>query len=225
VDGAGANARPAGDLVKRDAKALRREHLLRGPKHPLAIAACVSAQLTVTPVSCQGLRWRGLARLAGHVSISITGAPHRILWITGAAHRLRVGAARHYLSASHEEIMPMTTREDARALVQRMQECFNTRQFDQADALFTPGFFSHPLGTTGFEAVKDAWRTLTTRFPGMRVVAEDILVDGDKVAVRSSVEGTGTPDRDARPAMMEIFRIDNGRLAEMRGITEGPRLS
>ena len=117
----------------------------------------------------------------------------------------------------------MTTREDARALVQRMQECFNTRQFDQADDLFTPGFFSHPLGTTGFGAVKDAWRTLTTRFPGLRVVAEEILVDGDKVAVRSSVEGTGTPDRDAQ--LIEIFRIDNGRLAEMRGITGGPRLS
>ena len=117
----------------------------------------------------------------------------------------------------------MTTREDARALVQRMQECFNTRQFDQADDLFTPGFFSHPLGTTGFGAVKDAWRTLATRFPGLRVVAEEILVDGDKVAVRSSVEGTGTPDRDAQ--LIEIFRIDNGRLAEMRGMTEGPRLS
>jgi hypothetical protein len=79
VDGARANARPAGDLVKRDAEALRREHLLRGPKHPLAIAACVSAQLTVTPVSCQGFRWRGLPRLAGHVGTSITGAPHRIV--------------------------------------------------------------------------------------------------------------------------------------------------
>jgi hypothetical protein len=145
------------------------------------------------------------------------------LGINGAAHRLLAGAVRHYLSASHEEITPMTTREDARALVQRMQECFNTRQFDQADDLFTPGFFSHPLGTTGFGAVKDAWRTLATRFPGLRVVAEEILVDGDKVAVRSSVEGTGTPDRDAQ--LIEIFRIDNGRLAEMRGITGGPRLS
>ena len=46
----------------------------------------------------------------------------------------------------------MTTREEASALVQRMQECFNTRQFDQAADLHTPGFFSHPLGTTGFEA-------------------------------------------------------------------------
>ena len=116
----------------------------------------------------------------------------------------------------------MTTRDQASALIQRMQECFNTRQFDQADDLFTPGFFSHPLGTTGFEAGKDAWRKVVAQFPGMRVVAEDILVDGDKVAVRSSVEGTGTPDGDAQPMLIEIFRIDDGRLAETWGITEGP---
>lgn len=119
----------------------------------------------------------------------------------------------------------MTTREDASALVRRMQECFNTRQFDQAADLHTPGFFSHPLGTTGFEAGKDAWRKIVAKFPRMRVVAEDILVDGDKVAVRSSVEGTGTPDGDARPMLIEIFRIDDGRFAEMWGITEGPRPS
>ena len=52
----------------------------------------------------------------------------------------------------------MTTREDASALVQRMQECFNSRRFDQAADLHTPGFMSHPLGTTGFEAGKEAWR-------------------------------------------------------------------
>lgn len=119
----------------------------------------------------------------------------------------------------------MTTREAASALVQRMQECFNTRQFDQADDLFTPGFFSHPLGTTGFEAGKDAWRKLTARFPRILVVAEDILVDGDKVAVRSSIKGTGTADGDSHPMLLEIFRVDDGRLAEMWGVTEGPHPS
>jgi predicted SnoaL-like aldol condensation-catalyzing enzyme len=125
-------------------------------------------------------------------------------------------------SINREEITPMTTREAGSALVQRMQECFNTRQFDQADDLFTPGFFSHPLGTSGFEAGKDAWRELTARFPSVRVVAEDILVDGDKVAVRSSVIGTGTPDGGPHPALFEIFRVEDGRLAEMWGVTEGP---
>jgi len=116
----------------------------------------------------------------------------------------------------------MTTREAASALVQRMQECFNSRQFDQADDLFTPGFFSHPLGASGFDAGKDAWRKLTARFPDVRVVAEDILVDGDKVAVRSSIRGTGSSDGAAHLMLFEIFRVEDGRLAEMWGVTEGP---
>jgi predicted SnoaL-like aldol condensation-catalyzing enzyme len=102
-----------------------------------------------------------------------------------------------------------------------MQDCFNSRQFDRGDDLHTPGFFSHPLGTTGFEAGKDAWRALTARFPGMRVIAQDILVDGDKAAVRSAVEGIATPDGGAQPVLFEIFRIDDGRFAEMWGASTG----
>ncbi|TDD79212.1 hypothetical protein E1293_23970 [Actinomadura darangshiensis] len=116
----------------------------------------------------------------------------------------------------------MTARDDARNLVLRMQECFNTRRFDQAADLFTPDFFSHPLGAAGFEAGKDAWRTIVARFPDMRVAAEDILVDGDRVAIRSSVEGTVPLEGGAPPMLFEIFRIDGGRLAEMWGVTEGP---
>jgi predicted SnoaL-like aldol condensation-catalyzing enzyme len=114
----------------------------------------------------------------------------------------------------------MTTREEASALVQRMQECFNSRQFDQAEGLHAPGFFSHPLGTTGFAAGKAAWLALTARFPGIRVVAQDILVDGDKAAVRSAVEGIAAPD-GAQPMLFEIFRIDDGRFAEMWGASTG----
>ncbi|MFI6604511.1 ester cyclase [Nonomuraea sp. NPDC050536] len=145
--------------------------------------------------------------------------------VSGATHRLSARVVHHDLATSHEEITPMTTREDASALVLRLQECFNTRQFDQADDLFTPGFFSHPLGTTGFEAGKDSWRKIVARFPDIHVVADDILVDGDKVAIRSSIVGIAAPDSDAQPMLLEIFRIDDGRLAEMWGITEGPRVS
>jgi predicted ester cyclase len=112
----------------------------------------------------------------------------------------------------------MTPR-DAATLVRRMQECFNTRQFDQADDLFTPDFLSHALGTTGFAAGKAAWRTLVAHFPDYRVVAEDVLVDHDRVAVRSTVEGL--PDGDVRPMLIEIFRVEGGRLAEMWGLGQG----
>ncbi|GAB3131851.1 nuclear transport factor 2 family protein [Microbispora hainanensis] len=115
----------------------------------------------------------------------------------------------------------MTTRDDATALVLRMQECFNSRRFDQAAGLFTPGFFSHPLGAPGFEAGKRAWHALVARYPGIRVVAQDIVADGDKAAVRSTVEGITAPDGDARPMLFEIFRIDDGRFAEMWGVSAG----
>lgn len=124
----------------------------------------------------------------------------------------------------------MTTREEATALVRRLQECFNTRQFDQADDLVTAGYRTNPLGTTGFEAGKDAWRQVTALFPGMRVAADEILVDGDKIAVRSSVVGAGTagsagtPDGEPQPMLIEIFRVEDGRLAEWWGSTWLPRL-
>ncbi|MEU9841776.1 nuclear transport factor 2 family protein [Actinomadura sp. NPDC048032] len=114
----------------------------------------------------------------------------------------------------------MTTREDAGALVRRMQECFNGRRFDEAAALHAPDFFSHPLGA-GIEAGTAAWRVLVARFPGIRVVAQDILVDGDRAAVRSAVEGLALPAGAARPELFEIFRFENGRFAEMWGASTG----
>ncbi|MFF7944049.1 ester cyclase [Nocardia gamkensis] len=110
---------------------------------------------------------------------------------------------------------------DAGTLVRQLLDCFNTRQFDRADDLTAPDFFSHPLGTTGFEAGKQVWRSLVTRFPDIRVVAEDVLVDGDKVAVRSTVHGVPFPDDDPQPMMIEIFRIDNGRIAENWAVGQG----
>ncbi|GII77598.1 hypothetical protein Sru01_25800 [Sphaerisporangium rufum] len=115
----------------------------------------------------------------------------------------------------------MTTHEDTVTLIRRMQECFNTRQFDQAADLHVPGFFSHPLGVPGFAAGKAAWHLLVTRYPEIRVVAQDILVDGDRAAVRSTVEGVTPPDGGATPELFEIFRIDGGRFAEMWGASTG----
>ena len=109
---------------------------------------------------------------------------------------------------------------DPAALVRRMQECFNSRRFDEADELHAADFVSHALGDAGFEAGKAAWRLLVAHFPDYRVVAEDVLVDGDRVAVRSTVEGI--PVRDGvRPMLLEIFRVENGRFAEMWGLGQG----
>ena len=108
---------------------------------------------------------------------------------------------------------------DAGDVVRQVHEYFNARQFDQIDDLFTPDFFSHPLGTTGFAAAKEIWRRLVAEYPDYRVVDEDIIVDHDKVAVRCSLEGL--PESDVQPMLIEIFRVENGRLAEAWGLGQG----
>lgn len=111
--------------------------------------------------------------------------------------------------------------DNASAPVLRMQECFNTRQFDLADELHTPDCVNHRLGATGFEAGKRAWRSLVAQFPDIRVVAEDVLVDRNRVAIRSSVAGIPLVEGGPQPMIIEIFRIDNGRIAESWALGEG----
>jgi hypothetical protein len=118
----------------------------------------------------------------------------------------------------------MTSREEASGLVQRMLECFNTRQFDNVDDLYDAGFVTRPFGTGSAEG-KKAWRQLVTRYPSIKLIADDILVDGDKVTARSSITGIGTPPGDPHPILIEIFRIEAGRLAEWWGSTWHPDLS
>jgi predicted SnoaL-like aldol condensation-catalyzing enzyme len=110
----------------------------------------------------------------------------------------------------------MTDRGEAETLVRRLQECFNTRRFEQAADLHAPGFHSHPLGA-GVEAGLAAWRMLTGTYPRMRVDAVDVLVDGDRAAVRSVVRGVP----GATPELYEIFRFEDGRFAEMWGAAAG----
>ncbi|MDR8412948.1 ester cyclase [Nonomuraea sp. 3-1Str] len=109
--------------------------------------------------------------------------------------------------------------DDVRALGRRMYEAFNTRDVGAADALFAADFISHPMGTVGVESVKRAWSGMHATFPGMRVVVEDMLVDGDRAAVRTTLHGVTDDDGQPPPAMLEIFRVRDGRIAELWGMS------
>jgi predicted SnoaL-like aldol condensation-catalyzing enzyme len=105
-----------------------------------------------------------------------------------------------------------------------MYEAFNGRHLAALEAILAPDFVSHPLGTTGVEAVVDAWSGMFAAHPGIQVSVEDMLVDGDRVAVRSVLRGltsSGADGAQAAPAMMEIFRVRDGRIAELWGLS-GP---
>jgi ketosteroid isomerase-like protein len=93
-----------------------------------------------------------------------------------------------------------------------MHDAFNNNDFDAVDEIFAPDFYSHPLDLTGPAGVKAAWQAIRARHPELRTVVEDVMVDGDRVAMRSTLQG-------ASGTIMEIFRVADGRIAELWGVT------
>ncbi|WP_431931115.1 ester cyclase [Nonomuraea jabiensis] len=105
---------------------------------------------------------------------------------------------------------------DVRAAARRMYAAFNAHDHAATAEIFTPDFYSHPLDTTGPESVTRSWQRFHETFPDAQVVVEDMVVEGDTVAVRTSVHGI--PDQQP-PTMLEIFRVRDGRIAELWGLS------
>jgi predicted SnoaL-like aldol condensation-catalyzing enzyme len=106
--------------------------------------------------------------------------------------------------------------DEVRAAARHMYEAFNAHDHAAAAEIFTADFYSHPLGTTGPESITRAWQQFHEAFPDARVVVEDMIVEGDTVAVRTSVHGV--PGQEP-PTMLEIFRVRDGRIAELWGLS------
>jgi steroid delta-isomerase-like uncharacterized protein len=97
-----------------------------------------------------------------------------------------------------------------------------------ADALLHPEFSLHtPLPTPGpgIEAMNNVITTCRAAFHGLQVTIDDIMADGDMVTARFTARGVhkgefmGLPPTGKVIAMtgIEIFRIKDGRIAELWG--------
>ena len=100
-----------------------------------------------------------------------------------------------------------------RALAYRMHDAFNARNFEAVDDIFTPDFFSHPLGTSGSEHVKETWSAISRKFPDMHSVVDQVVTEGDLVSLRATISGLSAEEI----TLMEMFRVADGRIAEMWG--------
>ncbi|MFB6715192.1 MULTISPECIES: ester cyclase [unclassified Streptomyces] len=111
---------------------------------------------------------------------------------------------------------------EARAVGLRMYEAFNGRDLAALETILAPDFVSHPLRTAGIGAVADAWATMFAAHPDIQVSVEDMLVDRDRVAVRSALRGLSNSllnGAEPAPNMMEIFRVQHGLIAELWGLS------
>ena len=114
-------------------------------------------------------------------------------------------------------------------LVRRFfEEVFNGLNQDTADAIIDRDFMAHhpafPGGIKGPAGILQMMRMFRGAFPDLTYTVDDLVAEGDKVAARWTATGThrgdfmGVPAKDPPATVkvvgIDLFRIDNGRLAE-----------
>jgi predicted ester cyclase len=115
---------------------------------------------------------------------------------------------------------------DNKAIIRTYVETiWNQQQVDRADELVAPDFLDHaalPGQAPGLAGAQQKWATVLTGIPDLQVTIEDLVAEGDKVAVRRSYEGTHRGEligilptgKHVQIGGISIFRMAGGKIAE-----------
>jgi steroid delta-isomerase-like uncharacterized protein len=121
---------------------------------------------------------------------------------------------------------------DNAELVRRMRrELLESRDLATVDRYFGDGFVSHntPPGLPdGVEGVKRFFAMFRGAFPDLEVAIDEIVSEGDRVAVATTMRGThrgellGLAPTGRRVAVtgVDIVRLEDGKIVEHRGLTD-----
>jgi steroid delta-isomerase-like uncharacterized protein len=121
---------------------------------------------------------------------------------------------------------------ETRELVRRLHAALlDSRDPDVADEFFAAGFVSHnnpPGFPPGVEGVKRFFTMFRDAFPDASVVIDEMVIDGDRVAVATTLTGThrgelmGVAPTGRRVSVtgIDIVRVSDGRIVEHRGLTD-----
>jgi steroid delta-isomerase-like uncharacterized protein len=112
-----------------------------------------------------------------------------------------------------------------KAIIRRViEESINQGNLSAIDAVFAPAFVdrSSPDQPPGPEGVKAYIAAVRAGFPDLRVSIEDMIAEGDKVVVRTvwrgihrgTYEGKAPTGRRVSRTMIQIFRIEDGKIQE-----------
>ena len=126
---------------------------------------------------------------------------------------------------------------DAKDLVRRLEEAWAANDLATVDELLAPDLVSHdaPPGVPqGREGAKAAHQMAMTSFPDRRMTIEDVVGNGDRVAVRTTIRGTNTGGvpwlgvpangRQVEVESISVYRVANGRVVEHWGQNDVGRL-
>ena len=126
-----------------------------------------------------------------------------------------------FVSVSWTKDDPMAANKD---LVRRVYEdVVNKGSFDVVDAVVDPGYVYHTDPSMGGPAgVKQLIGKYRAAFPDLALVVEDLVAEGDRVAVRWSATGTNKGEimgmkatgKSVAISGMAFYRIKGGKIAE-----------
>jgi predicted ester cyclase len=124
------------------------------------------------------------------------------------------------------------SREENIALIERFHRTLlDSREIGAIDEFVADDFASHstPPGLPeGIAGVRSFFEILKDAFPDADLEIEQLVADGDWVAVASRLTGTHTGSlmgveatgRRASVAMIDLVRVADGRIVEHRGLTD-----
>jgi ketosteroid isomerase-like protein len=113
--------------------------------------------------------------------------------------------------------------EENKAILRRWFEAWNTRSVSVLEALvdetFTADFVAHvnaqPAARMGREGMKQFVRTGLKNTPDIHITVEDMIAEGDRVAVRYTPAGTdASTGKPTRTLVIQICRMVGGKMAE-----------
>jgi steroid delta-isomerase-like uncharacterized protein len=125
--------------------------------------------------------------------------------------------------------------EDARGLVARFYDEINAGHLGVIDELIAEDFVEHeefPGISQDREGVRQFFTMFRAGFPDMRMDAHEVMVDGDRACVRSTMSGThqgefmGMPPSGKRFAVtgIDIVRIRDGRVTDHWGVMDAMKM-
>ncbi|HEV2148366.1 MAG TPA: ester cyclase [Longimicrobiaceae bacterium] len=119
--------------------------------------------------------------------------------------------------------------EIARRAYRAASEGFRSGDFSGLDEVIAPDVRDHdpdPGQGEGREGLKAFFAELARAFPGLEVVVDDLIAEGDRVAARVRFRGTHSGDfqgiaASGRPVEMrvvDVLRIRDGKIVERWGV-------
>ncbi|MFJ8822999.1 ester cyclase [Streptomyces sp. NPDC102467] len=122
-----------------------------------------------------------------------------------------------------------------KAAFHRMHDAANTGDADTVmkaiDEVVAPDLRFHapvPMGDSGRQALKRVYAVLLQAFPDLRVSVEEVIAEGDRLAIRNTVTGTHAGEyqglaptgKSVRYDEMFVFRFTDGRVTEIWGVVD-----